>query len=464
MWQFGARTRAGLYRVLSESGGVKGKFQLILTFVVPALLASPSSAQYLFSYLPLNDGVSDIDSQNARVTDSGIVAVQFTSASAGFYELATGSFSTLSAPPGKAIDTVMGRTTTGQVAVKLQGDQGCWYYDGSAWQNPLLHSGDITYSFNDQNESTALAAGSTNPPSGPAVSMTFAWTVETALTSLNARNPRISANGYAAGDDPTAGNGGFLWDPSLNAGAGAAVTLDINAIGVNASGDTAGINPSDGLMYFYNHSSGSYTLIPELAGKGIAAGYNYTIVGLSDADEVIGLVARDQWTRSAFYYSPAVGTADLTSLIGPASVPADVDLAEMFNDFSQLTDINAGGVIAGRAQLTSGPEYESFVLTPLSGDPVPKNPGDAMEDGFVGADDLVRILSNWGQTDVAWSDGDVSPYNDGFNTGDNFVGADDYVAVLTVWGTDYNSSEPIPEPATLGLLVLAASVFLRRRR
>lgn len=65
--------------------------------------------------------------------------------------------------------------------------------------------------------------------------------------------------------------------------------------------------------------------------------------------------------------------------------------------------------------------------------------GDASGDGFVGADDLVCILSHWGASgpDVTWYMGDIAPYGDGSNPGDDFVGADDYVDVLTYWGSSY---------------------------
>ena len=86
---------------------------------------------------------------------------------------------------------------------------------------------------------------------------------------------------------------------------------------------------------------------------------------------------------------------------------------------------------------------------------------DATEDGFVGADDLVAILTNWGASGpgVTWDMGDVAPYPEG----DDFVGADDYVEVLTYWGTNY-FGEPVPEPATLSLLLLGGLALVRRRR
>ena len=94
----------------------------------------------------------------------------------------------------------------------------------------------------------------------------------------------------------------------------------------------------------------------------------------------------------------------------------------------------------------------------------PKDRADANEDGFVGADDLVTILTHWGQSGVTWNQGDITPYNDGINTGDDFIGADDYVEVLTYWGTSYGPGEPIPEPATLVLIIFAGLLALPSSR
>ena len=94
----------------------------------------------------------------------------------------------------------------------------------------------------------------------------------------------------------------------------------------------------------------------------------------------------------------------------------------------------------------------------------PKNRGDVTEDDFVGADDLVRILTHWGESgSVPWENGDCAPYGDGSAPGDDFVGADDYVEVLTYWGTDYSTPEPAPEPATLLVLGIGALALIRRR-
>lgn len=80
--------------------------------------------------------------------------------------------------------------------------------------------------------------------------------------------------------------------------------------------------------------------------------------------------------------------------------------------------------------------------------------GDVNGDGFVGADDIVGVLTFWGQNSTTRQQGEL--------TGDNFVGSDDYVEVLTFWGSG-SASEPIPEPATLGALMLAGLFLLTHR-
>ena len=75
-------------------------------------------------------------------------------------------------------------------------------------------------------------------------------------------------------------------------------------------------------------------------------------------------------------------------------------------------------------------------------------PGDVTGEGFVGADDLVVILTNWGLSGLTREQGDL--------TGEGFVGADDYVEVLTYWGTGSAAPEPTPEPTTMSLLLAGA--------
>jgi len=83
--------------------------------------------------------------------------------------------------------------------------------------------------------------------------------------------------------------------------------------------------------------------------------------------------------------------------------------------------------------------------------------GDVNGDDFVGGSDLNTILSNWGMSGATRLQGDL--------TGEGDVGGADYNQVLSHWG-EGTPPEPgaIPEPATLGLLLIGALVSLRRRR
>ena len=53
-------------------------------------------------------------------------------------------------------------------------------------------------------------------------------------------------------------------------------------------------------------------------------------------------------------------------------------------------------------------------------------PGDATQDGVVGPADLSRLLTNYGQTGMTWSQGDF--------TGDGIVGPADLSKLLTDYG------------------------------
>ena len=87
-------------------------------------------------------------------------------------------------------------------------------------------------------------------------------------------------------------------------------------------------------------------------------------------------------------------------------------------------------------------------------------PGDVNRDSFVGGADLTQVMYNWGMTGASWTDGDVA--GPGGGAPDGLVGADDWTAVVSNWATSY-VPEPVPEPATLGLLVLGVLALIRRR-
>ena len=82
--------------------------------------------------------------------------------------------------------------------------------------------------------------------------------------------------------------------------------------------------------------------------------------------------------------------------------------------------------------------------------------GDVDGDGFVGGGDLNTVISNWGSSGATLGQGDL--------TYDGDVGGADYHLVLSNWGAS-GPTEPagIPEPATVGMVLLGGLGLLRRR-
>ncbi len=85
-------------------------------------------------------------------------------------------------------------------------------------------------------------------------------------------------------------------------------------------------------------------------------------------------------------------------------------------------------------------------------------PGDVNGDGWVAGDDLSTVITYWGQSGLGHQYGDLD--------GNGVVDGPDYTEVLTYWGTGTPPEPPsgIPEPGTMGMLLLAAGLLLLRRR
>ena len=164
--------------------------------------------------------------------------------------------------------------------------------------------------------------------------------------------------------------------------------------------------------------------------------------------------------------TPVAGRTDISGL------HYDVDsrvLYAIFDSSNTLRAMDAAGSLIKEWSL-AGSNQEGIVLDVDTNNlfiaedsgrvmvysPFPIIPeGDINGDGFVGADDLVTVLTYWGQSGITRNEGDL--------TGDQFVGADDYVEVLTCWGSG-TPPEPIPESTTLIILLSLSSLALLRWR
>ncbi len=102
-------------------------------------------------------------------------------------------------------------------------------------------------------------------------------------------------------------------------------------------------------------------------------------------------------------------------------------------------------------------QFDNWYITG-EGDPPPAFlPGDANNDGLVSADDYASVQSNFGNTGAVGIPGDAN--------GDGLVSADDYASVQSHFGdTAGVGGVPVPEPATMGLLVIGGLAMLKRRR
>jgi len=82
-------------------------------------------------------------------------------------------------------------------------------------------------------------------------------------------------------------------------------------------------------------------------------------------------------------------------------------------------------------------------------------PGDANGDGAVDADDAAILSAHWGQSWASWMDGD-------FNR-DGLVNAADAAILTANWGRGPAETNPVPEPGTCVMLLLAVVLLPRRR-
>lgn len=158
---------------------------------------------------------------------------------------------------------------------------------------------------------------------------------------------------------------------------------------------------------------------------------------------------------AVFYDSTSGPDIDLgaTAFLGTLTLsPAAAGSYSLISNAGLFANGGLTPSVANRVALGDGDFTVEQIIT---------TPGDFNLDGSVGQDDLNVILTYWGQS-VATGDWSFGDYN-----ADGTVGQDDLNVILSFWGSSTPPSLgllAVPEPASLGLLMVGGVIALARRR
>ena len=256
----------------------------------------------------------------------------------------------------------------------------------------------------------------------------FLWKRSTGMTEIPTLSGANAINnaGLVVG---SSGNRAALWNPSTGTtdlgtlpGKDSSSASDINDTGlvVGSSGDRA---------FLWNKSTGMLDL-GTLPGKSSSSA-----AAINNLGQVVGASSNSNEFMSsrAFLWSETTGTIDLGTL--PSQVPDDPDFSE-----SYAADINDAGQVVGSSYSAFSPT--AFIWSKST--------------GIVDLNALIDPDSGW-RLDVA-----TAINNRGQIVGYSRFGSFDYRAFLLT----PKSSQPVPEPMTIGgsILAGAALLYLRRRQ
>jgi autotransporter-associated beta strand protein len=308
------------------------------------------------------------------------------------------------------------------------------------------------------------------------------------VTMMNGGVLSVSADNNLGNDVGLSFNGGtLLFTGQMNTAqpitiGGNGGTLDIGANNYDDSNNNAYTTGISGTGVFNKYGSANLTIYNIRAG-GLGVGTG-TVTVASGRDET----NKTSTINSLSITSGAaldLGDNDLIYNTTDSSQPQAIRalLKTGFNNGSWtgtgITSIAAAATASSSARtalgyatgtqlgLPSGGAYEGQPVT--SGNSIVIRytySGDADLDGTVGSSDFDLLAANYGKTDATWNEGD-------FNY-DGTVNALDFNALATNYGDSNAAALPagsefalgtlVPEPGTLGLLLVAAPLWIRRSR
>ena len=295
-----------------------------------------------------------------------------------------------------------------------------------------------------------------------------------------------TAGSYGSGQQLTAGWRNFSTNTQLFNGNANTRTVELlggKLFGSMGSGSTVGIyvidssgsNPAFGATSWIsvgtssNHSPYEFALFDDKTNANTSNGYNVAyIADDGNAGAAAGGIEKWTWNGTAWgqayilqsstgvYYHGLAGQLDAAT--GNAVLFATTSDG---TKLQQITDPLTATTASSDTYLTLATASTDYWFRGVALDPIPaaptQNPGDVNGDKKVDINDLTIVLTNYGKTGQAWSQGCM----DGDSTGT--VDINDLTIVLTDYGKTYSAAaglKAVPEPASLVLLGMGAIALL----